>query len=86
MANVVTDQASATEIVEDTFNRLRASLFSIVESIGLPRRQEVAFKTQLRYRTYQDEAILKEIAEHVPDEVLFNYATKYLESLNADEI
>lgn len=74
------DEATAVEIVEDTFNRLRANILSIIESANLPPRQEKAMRVCIKNRTYQDQAILEELVDILDnDEQTFRYTKKYLE-------
>lgn len=45
--------------VREDMNRLRGRLFSTVESIGLPDKQESAFKSVIRHVSYDVQANLE---------------------------
>ena len=49
--------------VSDEFNRLRGRLCGLIESWGVPEKQERAMIATLKSLTYDSEALVKELAE-----------------------
>lgn len=54
-------RARAVGEIRDSFNRMRGQLFMSIEAVGLPDRQEDAFKGLVRQMTYQAQADLEAI-------------------------
>lgn len=50
----------AIQLVREDMNRLRGRLFELVEAVGLPIRQEEAFKKVIRRMTYDSQAQLED--------------------------
>lgn len=56
---------SAEAQVSDEFNRLRGRLCGLIESWGVPERQERAMIQTLKSLTYDSEALVKDLVEPV---------------------
>lgn len=56
----MSQDAGITQIRQG-MDRLRGRLFHAVEALGLPERQETAFKGLVRTLTYEDQARLESI-------------------------
>lgn len=54
---------SDASVVSEEMNRLRGRLCGLIESFGLPEKQERGMIQTLKSLTYDSEALLKEIVE-----------------------
>lgn len=64
MTALLTDQdpvAQAIQANRDACNKLRGSLFGLVESWGLPERQETAIKRLIRQQSYASQAEIESL-------------------------
>jgi hypothetical protein len=64
MTTLLTEQDPVVRAVQanrDACNKLRGSLFGLVESWGLPERQEVAVKRLVRQQTYASQAEIESL-------------------------
>lgn len=51
-------------LVAAEFNRLRGRLLGLIESWGVPERQEQGMKQTLKSLTYDSEKIIKDLVEN----------------------
>jgi hypothetical protein len=67
----------AREVAIREFNSLRGRLCTVVESAGLPKKQERALVTLIKNLSYQNQAVIAELIARLEDEaehgVLFRY-------------
>lgn len=65
---------TAKEIAIREFNSLRGRLCTVIESACLPKKQEKALITLIKQLSYQNQAVISELIEHLDDEGhKFNY-------------
>lgn len=81
---MVTDEAvSAREVMIKELNSLRGRLCTVIESAGLPEKQERALVLLIKNLSYQNQAVITELIERLEDNVeqplLFRYNEKKLE-------
>jgi hypothetical protein len=50
-------------LLQDEFNRLRGRVLGLIESWGLPERQENGCKTTFKSLTYDSEAAITELVD-----------------------
>lgn len=55
--------SEATDLVAEEYNRLRGRLCGLIESWGVPERQERGMIQTLKSLTYDSEKVIKEIVE-----------------------
>jgi hypothetical protein len=59
---VITDPALVSiQQMRQSMDMLRGRLFMAIEAVGLPQKQEAAFKSLVRTLTYEDQARLESI-------------------------
>lgn len=67
----------AREVAIREFNSLRGRLCTVVESAGLPKKQERALVTLIKNLSYQNQAVIAELITRLEDEagnsILFTY-------------
>ena len=82
------DQAEllpAREIAIREFNSLRGRLCTVIESAGLPKKQERALVLLIKNLSYQNQAVIAELIERLDrgdgegNPVVFNYVHTKLE-------
>lgn len=82
MSNV--ESLPAREVAIREFNSLRGRLCTVVESAGLPKKQERALVTLIKNLSYQNQAVIAELIERLEDEaqhsILFRYTETKLET------
>jgi hypothetical protein len=54
---------SAEAQVSEEFNRMRGRVLGLIESWGLPEKQESGMKQIFKSLTYDSEAVVKELVE-----------------------
>lgn len=54
---------SPEALVSEEFNRLRGRILGLIESWGLPEKQEGACKATFKALTYDSEAAVRELVE-----------------------
>lgn len=68
------------EIVMREMNGLRGRLCSVIESLGLPTKQEKAIVTMIKQSSYQQQYTLAELIDNLDNEqTLFKYTGNKLE-------
>lgn len=77
------DMLPAREVAIREFNSLRGRLCTVVESAGLPKKQERALVTLIKNLSYQNQAVIKELIDRLEDEaghsIMFRYNEAKLE-------
>jgi len=77
------DMLPAREVAIREFNSLRGRLCTVVESAGLPKKQERALVTLIKNLSYQNQAVIAELIGRLEDEaghgILFKYNETKLE-------
>jgi len=77
------DTLPAREVAIREFNSLRGRLCTVVESAGLPKKQERALVTLIKNLSYQNQAVIKELIDRLEEEaghtILFRYSDVKLE-------
>jgi hypothetical protein len=72
----------AREIAVREFNSLRGRLCTVVESAGLPQKQERALVTLIKSLSYQSQAVVSELLDRLDSEQhQFSYTTSKLEEI-----
>lgn len=67
----------AREIAIREFNGLRGRLCTVVESAGLPKKQERALVTLIKNQSYQSQAVVGELLDRLDSgDVKFRYNNK----------
>lgn len=75
----------AREIAIREFNSLRGRLCTVIESAGLPKKQERALVLLIKNLSYQNQAVIAELIERLDrgddrgNPVVFNYVHTKLE-------
>lgn len=59
----------AREIAVREFNSLRGRLCTVIESAGLPQKQERALVLLIKNLSYQNQAVVSELIERLEDEI-----------------
>lgn len=68
---------SAREIAIREFNSLRGRLCTVIESAGLPKKQERALVTLIKNLSYQSQSVVAELLDKLDSgEVQFRYNEK----------
>lgn len=57
----------AREIAIREFNSLRGRLCTVIESAGLPKKQERALVLLIKNLSYQNQAVIAELIDHLDD-------------------
>jgi len=72
----------AREIAIREFNSLRGRLCTVVESAGLPKKQERALVTLIKNLSYQNQAVVSELIDKLEpgDRKVFRYASTKLDA------
>lgn len=75
----------AREVAIREFNSLRGRLCTVIESAGLPTKQERALVLLIKNLSYQNQAVIAELIDKLEDNIegdicLFRYAEKKLEN------
>lgn len=65
--NEVVEQLPAREIVAREFNSLRGRLCTVIESAGLPYKQERAIVTLIKNLSFQNQAVTTKIVEELDE-------------------
>lgn len=77
------ESLNAREVSIKEFNSLRGRLCTVVESAGLPKKQERALVTLIKNLSYQNQAVVAELIERLEEEaghsILFRYNEQKLE-------
>lgn len=73
------ESLTAREIAVREMNSLRGRLCSVIESAGLPKKQERALVNLVKNLSYQNQAVLAELLEKLDDGRRFAYAETKLE-------
>jgi hypothetical protein len=69
-----------TEIAVREFNSLRGRLCTVIESAGLPKKQERALVTLIKNLSYQNQDVVKQLIESLDsDKKLFKYVDNKLQ-------
>ena len=83
------DFLPAREIAIREFNSLRGRLCTVIESAGLPKKQERALVLLIKNLSYQNQAVIAELIDHLDDGEdtvlgprLFTYAGNKLSNVN----
>jgi hypothetical protein len=63
----VVEQLPAREIVAREFNSLRGRLCTVIESAGLPHKQERAIVTLIKNLSFQNQAVTTKIVEELDE-------------------
>lgn len=76
------DEASlpAREVAIREFNSLRGRLCTVVESAGLPKKQERALVTLIKNLSYQNQAVIAELIDRLEKEANHSILFKYNET------
>jgi hypothetical protein len=61
------DMLPAREVAVREFNSLRGRLCTVIESAGLPTKQERALVTLIKNLSYQNQAVIAELIERLED-------------------
>ena len=73
----MTEVLTAREIAIREMNGLRGRLCTVIESAGLPRKQERALVTMIKTTSYQSQAVIAELLDKLDSgEVSFTYTSK----------
>lgn len=68
------------EIAIREFNSLRGRLCTVIESAGLPKRQERALVTLIKNLSYQNQDVVKQLIESInPEDRTFKYVDNKLQ-------
>jgi hypothetical protein len=77
------ESLAAREIAIREFNSLRGRLCTVVESAGLPKKQERALVTLIKNLSYQNQAVISELIARLEKEaghnILFHYNEQKLD-------
>lgn len=77
------DVFPAREVAIREFNGLRGRLCTVVESAGLPQKQERALVTLIKNHSYQSQAVVGELLDKLDSaDVRFRYTDKLDGPLN----
>jgi len=77
----------AREIAIRELNSLRGRLCTVIESAGLPQKQERAIVTLIKNASYQSQAVISELLEKLDSgDIKFTYTEKLDGPLNDNEI
>lgn len=63
--------ASDSDLVSDEYNRLRGRLCGLIESWGLPERQERGMIQTLKSLTYDSEKVIKDLLDEYDDDLAY---------------
>lgn len=78
------ESLSAREVAIREFNSLRGRLCTVIESAGLPKKQERALVTLVKNVSYQNQAVVAELIDKLEDEaghaIMFRYSEAKLET------
>ncbi len=78
------DMLPAREVAVREFNSLRGRLCTVVESAGLPNKQERALVTLIKNLSYQNQAVVSELIDRLeevaPTQLQFRYNETKLEN------
>ncbi len=69
----------AKEVAIREFNSLRGRLCTVVESAGLPKKQERALVLLIKNLSYQNQAVISDLIEKLEGEVPTPMGFKYVE-------
>lgn len=64
----VVEKLPAREIVAREFNSLRGRLCTVIESAGMPYKQERAIITLIKNLSFQNQAVTTQIVEELDDD------------------
>lgn len=70
----------AREVAIREFNSLRGRLCTVVESAGLPKKQERALVTLIKNLSYQNQAVVAELIDRLEAEANHSILFKYNET------
>ena len=73
------DLVSAREVAIREFNSLRGRLCTVVESAGLPTKQERALVLLIKNLSYQNQAVIAELIEKLEEHAGSSYLFRYTE-------
>lgn len=82
----MTEMLPAREVAIREFNSLRGRLCTVVESAGLQKKQERALVTLIKNMSYQNQAVVAELINHLDrgdadgNPIMFRYIENKLES------
>lgn len=77
----------AREIAIREFNGLRGRLCTVIESAGLPKKQERALVTLIKNHSYQSQAVVGELLDRLDGgDVQFRYTSKLDGPINDNEV
>lgn len=77
----------AREVAIREFNGLRGRLCTVIESAGLPKKQERALVTLIKNHSYQSQAVVSELLDKLDGgDVKFRYTTKLDGPLDDNEV
>lgn len=65
------EQLPPREIAIREFNSLRGRLCSLIESVGLPHKQERAIVTMVKHLSFQNQSVVAQLLEELDDGRLF---------------
>lgn len=76
-------ELTSKEILAKEFDSLRGRLCSVIESAGLPPKQEEALIILIKTMSYQSQSVISELLNRLDnDSVLFTYNTAMLNELH----
>lgn len=61
----IDESLNAREIAIQEFNSLRGRLCTVIESAALPKKQEKALVTLIKQLSYQNQAVIAELIDHL---------------------
>lgn len=65
------EQLPPREVAIREFNSLRGRLCSLIESVGLPHKQERAIVTMIKHLSFQNQSVVAQLLDELDDGRLF---------------